>query len=226
MHAGGRGESTGLYAEVRKFAPHRKELVRKKSVLVKRCSLGWKARLAWLFLLPIPGLVPWIGGCSAEWYRKSADQQVTGIIDKERKKLFGEDAHFEVEQRPLPMEVVSKSGETKDLQRTPPPTPEPPKDLLTEKELEKQKTAAPPPKRPESSSVDAPPLSNPARLPSDAPPSAGISFINPSRPCGVAVLPASAPVRRGPTAPRPLDTRLGSNPVAPPIVLRRSGLSA
>lgn len=71
---------------------------------------------AWSALAVLPG-------CSAEWYRRSADDEVAAILAEGRKAELGIEAPLEVRQAPLEVGAVAKPGRMEDLKRTPAPQP-------------------------------------------------------------------------------------------------------
>ncbi|HVR73842.1 MAG TPA: hypothetical protein VMT52_05895, partial [Planctomycetota bacterium] len=70
-----------------------------------------------------------VAGCSPEWYRRSADEEVYPILDGRRKTLVSTEAlgeemgPFRVEQTPLALAAVGSVGEVEDLKRVPAPRP-------------------------------------------------------------------------------------------------------
>ncbi len=64
-----------------------------------------------------------LSGCSAAWYRSSADEEVAEILRHERKSVLGEENRFVLTQVPSRLESEGKAGETEDLRRTPEPKP-------------------------------------------------------------------------------------------------------
>src|SRR2546427_6493890 len=62
-------------------------------------------------------------GCSANWYHRSADEEVYEILKHQRKAVSGTGGAFQVEQAALPLESVGKIKETEDLKRSPAPQP-------------------------------------------------------------------------------------------------------
>jgi len=100
--------------------PCRRPFVSSEVLLKSRVAL--RAFISGFLCLLLAGL----GGCSASWYRESADKETRGIIKKEQKEVTGEEREFAVEQAPLSVEDVGVAGETPDLKKTPAPKPEPP----------------------------------------------------------------------------------------------------
>ncbi len=62
-------------------------------------------------------------GCSAEWYRRSADEEAVAIVTARQKSELGVDEPFRVRQAPLDVDAVARPGTIEDLKRTPPPQP-------------------------------------------------------------------------------------------------------
>lgn len=62
-------------------------------------------------------------GCSAEWYQRSADEEVAAILAEGRKTELGIEARLEVRQAPLEVDAVARPGTVEDLKRTPAPQP-------------------------------------------------------------------------------------------------------
>jgi outer membrane protein TolC len=63
-------------------------------------------------------------GCSAEWYHRSADDEVYAIVAHEQKSVRGvAQDPFKVEQRSLSVLDAGQQGEREDLEKTPAPKP-------------------------------------------------------------------------------------------------------
>jgi outer membrane protein TolC len=62
-------------------------------------------------------------GCSPDWYRRSADEEVQVLVDREREAVAGEKGPFQIAQAPLPLDAAGVAGEADDLTKTPPPVP-------------------------------------------------------------------------------------------------------
>ena len=95
------------------------------------CSVGW--RILWrtcllrctVILLELGALL--LAGCSPEWYRENANNEVYGILDQKRQPLVSEERQelaFSIEPQPVSVDEVGVSGEREDFWGTPPPDPE------------------------------------------------------------------------------------------------------
>ncbi|MBN1443283.1 MAG: TolC family protein [Planctomycetes bacterium] len=76
----------------------------------------------------------WVPGCSREYYRKSADEEVYSLL-RQKEEQGGEMlalGSFRVEQEPLTLEAVGEAGSTEDFFTAPPPVPPAPSEEAAE----------------------------------------------------------------------------------------------